>query len=85
MMSCRVATVLAFLIGCSGRSVLAPSDDADTDAVVRPDVPINPCPVQTQVDCAGICYELSNNPHHCGACNHACTAPHLTCSAGTCR
>ena len=98
-----IVPALGLAAACDGGDVWQPDFDVETDApdtvpdtVMDPDaddggdVPDtdaeNPCE-PGQVLCGDKCVDTMSDPEHCGACDHACTAPaHAgpTCEAGEC-
>jgi hypothetical protein len=42
------------------------------------------CPDEL-VQCGGSCFDLGNDPQHCGACESACSPSHPRCVAGLCQ
>jgi hypothetical protein len=71
----------------SGEQTLAPLDEpqtepepAGTEPVAEPSSPS--CP-DGQVDCSGVCTDLSIDPLNCGNCGIAC-GPGISCDLGVC-
>jgi cytochrome c peroxidase len=64
---------------------VGPPDANVSDAYRMPDAPPDAgCAVPGYTMCSGFCYDLQNDPMHCGTCTNSCTAPKPNCAMGTC-
>jgi len=78
----RFVFVASFSIGtaaCMG----APGDVADEEASLVGSTAVADACVFPRIDCAGICANLAEDPHHCGACGATC-AMGDRCTQGLC-